>query len=388
MMTLRASRLRWCLPLIALASAISASAENRILVPVKINDQPVNFIFDTGASGAVLWQSAATRLGLRTTPPPPGSIAKPGAVLASLTEPVKVELLDQVLPSVQLGVIANPPQPVDNDGFIGWPSLRRTRLLFHGATLHFEVVRAVPPETSQWLKLREDTDWRVLSLELPANGTGKTAHLGIYSGNPDGVFFNPETWTRWRADHANSPSSLLAYYMPGAGLVVTEVIWADEVELQGVTLHGVPVSCMNTSEVHDYPPGTLAVVGLAALRRMDMVFDGTGAVYVQTASTPPPAYVHNRLGAVFMPDVAGNDALVAHVAAGSPAAKAGLRFGDMLLKIDQLDVTAWRTQPGILPLSRFWEQPAGTPVHLTVLRGKKKLTVDIVLRNLLGPVEK
>jgi hypothetical protein len=176
--------------------------------------------------------------------------------------------------------------------------------------------------------------------------------------------------------------------MPGAGLVATEVLWAEEIELQGLTLRGVPVSCMNTVEVHAYPPGTLAVLGLAAVRRLDLVFVGTGDVYAQTFRNPPPAYVHNRLGAVFMPDVPGNDALVAHVMSDSPAGRAGLRFGDILLKIDGRDVTAWRTEPGILPLSRFWQQPAGTHVRLTVLRGKKKITTDVALRNILGPVEK
>jgi regulator of sigma E protease len=89
-----------------------------------------------------------------------------------------------------------------------------------------------------------------------------------------------------------------------------------------------------------------------------------------------------------MPDVPGNDALIAHVRPDSPAGKAGLRFGDVLLKIDGRDVTPWRTEPGILPLSRFWQQPAGTHLRLTVLRGKKKITTDVVLRNILGPVEK
>lgn len=381
-----ASPLRWLLLVMALGPAVSTRAENRILIPVKINDQPVRFIFDTGASNLFLWRSAANRLGLQLTPPSPDAKIKPGEVLPSLSQPVKLEVLGQTLPSVQLGVIENPPQPVDNDGFVGWPTLRHNRWSFHGSTLHFEALAKLSPETGSSLKLQERTDWNLLSLELPRKVSGRTAYLGIDTGNPDGVYLAPDAWAKWRAAHSRNPTTLLSYFTPGAGLVVTEVIWADEIDLQGLKLRGVPVSRMDTAAVSIYPPGTLAVIGLAALRRMDMLSDGQGDVYVQTAKTLPPAYLHNHLGAVFMP--AENDALVAQVVENSPGAKAGIRNGDILLKIGQLDVAPWRTQPGILPLSRFWDQSPGTRLHLTLQRNSKIISVDVVLRHILGPGEK
>jgi hypothetical protein len=383
-----AAGLRWSLLGFLWGSLVTAHADNRISIPVQINGQRVHFVFDTGASAIFLYRSAADRLKLRITPPPTGLTPKPGEVLPGRSEPVTLEILGRIFPSIPLAVLDNPPQPLDFDGAVGWPNLRKSLMAFHGPTLSFEPLRVVPATMGGWAKLAERTDWNLLSLRLPGDGSNVPAYLGLDTGNPDGVFLSPEAWSRWRGEHANQPTTLLAYFMPGAGLVDTEVMWADELDLQGVTFHGVPVSCMNTSEVSDYPPGTLAVIGLAALRRMELVFDGNATVYARTLATPPPPYVHNRLGAVFLPDVTGNDALVAHVIADSPAGQAGLRFGDILLKIDQLDVTPWRTQPGILPLSRFWQQPGGTHLHLTVLRGKKKLTLDVVLRNLLGPEEK
>ena len=267
---------------------------------------------------------------------------------------------------------------------IGWPNLRKNRVSFRGQTLHFEPLAVLPSETAGWLKLREKTDWNILSVELPQKEAGQPAYLGIDTGNPDGVFLAPDSWIQWRATHSENPTTLLAYYMPGAGLAVTEVAWVDEIDLEGMKLHGFPVGSMNTTQTSLYPPGTVAVIGLAALRRMDMVIDGEGEIYVQTSETLPPAYIHNRFGAVFMPAAVNNDARLARVVKDSPAEKAGIRDGDVLLKIDQLDVTLWRTQPGILPLSRFWQQSPGVKLHLTLKRQGKVVTADVVLRNILG----
>ena len=79
----------------------------------------------------------------------------------------------------------------------------------------------------------------------------------------------------------------------------------------------------------------------------------TGVAYVQPHPGPRAPYQHNRLGAIFAPGDASDD-LVAFVLDGSPAYEAGIRNGDVLLKIGDLDATKWQTDPAVLPLSRFW----------------------------------
>jgi hypothetical protein len=56
----------------------------------------------------------------------------------------------------------------------------------------------------------------------------------------------------------------------------------------------------------------------------------------------------------------------------------------VLLKIDRLDVTQFRTQPGILPLTRFWCQPAATKLNLELRRGAEIFRTTVELRDLLG----
>ena len=74
---------------------------------------------------------------------------------------------------------------------------------------------------------------------------------------------------------------------------------------------------------------------------------------------------------------------MACVVDGSPAYQAGIRNGDILLKIDEKDVTQWRTDGKAN--SPFRTLPAGTRVQLTLKRGDEIITNTAVLQNILLP---
>ena len=372
--------------LIAAAQIVPIRADQRIWIPAKLNGQSLRLAFDTGSSDLIILRSVAEARGIKFSPPAPGARADPGQVLVGTTEPVRFEIFGRALVNVRLNVFDPAvPSVLGGDGVIGWTNIRSNLWFLSGASLNLTVLNGLPPGVADWTKLKERTDQRVLSLVLPRERSGGAALLGIDTGSPDGVELSPEQWAQWRSAHPKQPVSLLSYYMPGAGVVVSEEAWADDIDLFGLTLHGVPVSCMNAVETSLQPAGTVAVLGLAALLRMDIVFDGKGGVtYAHPLGLKPLKYVHNRLGAVFVPATPDATDLVAHVASGSPAAMAGVMDGDVLLKIDRLDVTAWRTQPGILPLSRFWEDSPGKHYRLTLRRAGKVVTVDAVLRVILG----
>jgi carboxyl-terminal processing protease len=62
---------------------------------------------------------------------------------------------------------------------------------------------------------------------------------------------------------------------------------------------------------------------------------------------------------------------------GSPAEEAGLRKGDILVTVEDLDVTAYTLQEAV----DIMRGTVGEPVHLTVLRDKEILEFDIVRAN-------
>lgn len=371
-----------------LATVGLVRASDRILVEARLNGQPLKLAFDTGAGGLIVFRNVAEQRGLKIAPPPADARPEPGKVLFSRTEPVTIELFGQTLLNERIIVIDLPSSlSPDIEGVLGWPNIRNNIWFLSGSALKLRLLNAVPSETASWFKLAELKARSVLCLEFLQKNPGPPVYLGIDTGSPSGVILSPEAWEKWRKAHPKQSVTLEATYMPGIDLIVTEIAWADEINIGGLTLRNVSVSRMNRMEQAIQPPGTVAILGLNAMLRMDAVLDGrNGFVYARPLNSASRPFTHNRLGAVFAPaNLQSPNDLIAHVANNSPAAKAGVRDGDVLLKIDQLEVTPWRTQPGILPLRRFFVQAPGTKLRLTLRREGKTMIADVVLRNILGP---
>jgi hypothetical protein len=267
---------------------------------------------------------------------------------------------------------------------VGWQPLSKNILLIDADGQTLPCLPRVPAEAMSWTKLRVLTN-STLHLEVPQS-RGESTILAVDTGSPDGVALQPQKWRLWKAAHTNQPATLEAYFMPAAGLVVKEQMWANQLAIGPLLLTDVPVMEANAAEMGPDAARFEASLGLAALKCLDFIVDGKqGFAYVRPKNTPPCPYLHNRLGAVFVPRDSQADDLAALVVDGSPAYEAGIRNGDVLLKIDELDVTQWRTDPAILPLSRFWMRPPGATLDLALKRGNETLKVAVVLRQILSP---
>jgi hypothetical protein len=376
------------LPLVCvlcLGALAARAGDERILLNATINGKPARLVFDTGASDLVLFRRGAERLGLKVTEPPRDIQVAPGEVTVGRSEEC-----DFVLGATHERTsfrVFEPPSflRMGVEGAVGWQPIRYNTILIDAALKQAIWLTNAPPETATWLKFRIRPQSRVLALEIP----GPDANPGVLTvdtGSSCGVALSQDRWRAWRAAHTNQPSTLLAGYMPGAGTVVTEESWAKELTFGPLVLTEVPVMVANVAEQSMGSPGFEASLGLAALKRLDLIIDGSlGIAYLRPRTTPPLPYEHNHLGAVFAPrDMEAVD-LIAHVIDDSPAYEAGVRNGDVLLKVGDLDVTKWRTDPMVLPLSRFWERPPGTQLDLVVKRGPQTIKAKAVLRQILRP---
>jgi hypothetical protein len=342
-------------------------------------------VFATGASDLVLFSRGAERLGLKVSEPPRDIQVAPGEVSVGRSEEC-----DFVLGATRTRTsfrVFEPPSflKMEADGAVGWQPIRYNTIRVDAVLKQATWLTNAPSETTTWLKFRIRPQSRVLSLEIPGPQDAQGV-ITVDTGSSCGVALSPDRWRAWRADHTNQPSTLLAGYMPGAGTVVTEEIWAKQLTFGTLVLTEVPVMPANVAEQAMGAPGFEGSLGLAALKRLELVIDGSlGIAYLRPRNAPPAPYEHNRLGAVFAPrDMEGLD-LIAHVIDGSPASEAGVRNGDVLLKVGDLDVTKWRTDPTVLPLSRFWEGPPGTRIEFLLKRGAQTIKATAVLRQILGP---
>lgn len=340
---------------------------------------------DSGASKLILFSKTAQRLGLKVNPPPPDVVPDPGEAVGGTTEECILTLHGTTV-TTRFSVMEIPAYLhwTGEGGLVGWQPISANIIRINAGAQTVTFLTNVPEETSTWTKLRLRTQ-SVLCLETPHH-QGATSVILVDTGSPGGVALHPRKWRAWRAAHASQPATFEAFFMPGAGLMVKEQTWATELAFGPLLLTGVPIMEANPTEMALGSKQFEASLGLAALKRLDFIVDGNqGLAYIRPKKTPPPAYEHNRLGAAFAPRDSQNDDLVASVADSSPAVEAGIRNGDVLLKIGELDVTNWRTDPATLPLSRFWMRPAGTTLKLALKRGVQTLEITAVLRQILPP---
>ena len=167
-------------------------------------------------------------------------------------------------------------------------------------------------------------------------------------------------------------------------LMVREQAWAETVSFAGLELSGVVVEQADQWSLKRANNNLVGTLGLAALKRLDLVVDGKhGTVYLRPKTNAPTAVNHNRLGAVFLPVNPTGGERHAHVATLSPAAEAGVCNGDVLLTVDGNDVANNREHPETE--SGLYFAPAGTKHTLTVRRQQATNSMTVELRDTLSP---
>ncbi len=371
--------------------AVCALADERLWVEAKINGQPARLCVDTGTSDLVLLRSGAKRLGIKFTDPPTNTVLAPGEIPSGISEPCDL-VVHRTKVRTQFRVAELPAYVhTDIDGLIGWKAVKDNILKIDGEHGTIVALTEVPKSSRGWLKLPVDRRSDYLQLEVP-HGNGEYGSVFVDTGWTQGVGLSDPKWSEWKAAHPLQPLTVRAYYMPGSGVQVKEEGWANQLAIGPLTLTNVPVTQAPMTHQTLAAAPYEASLGLAGLKRMDLIVDGAkGVAYVRPKKNAPLPYQHSRIGAVFVPADGQSDDLVARIVPGSPAEEAGIRNGDVLLQVGTLDVTKWRTDPRVLPLTRFWERPAGSKLDLTLKRGDKVYRVNVTLRQILmaqGPGNK
>lgn len=347
----------------------------KIWVDARVDRKPVVLAFDTCSERSVVFRDKCDALGLKVIQPAKREKHPEGTVEIDRTEGHVVDIGDWRYPNATLGVIDMPTLNRPFDGLLGWDILRSSVFAFDwdaGCVRFCSVLPDLGDGFRYW-PLRSGAN--VLTVELPTYG------IVLDTGSPEGFALAPPAWERWFRDARNPQTTVAGGYSPGYGFHVETVTWAESIRIDKLEVRGFPVTSFGhplLSECH-----VDAMMGLFGMSRFDIVCDGPGRkLYYRLRAKFGWPWQYNRLGAAFVPANATSPELIARVAPGSPAAQAGVENGDQLLGIDNLDVTRWRTDPDVLPLSRFWRGPPGTQLRLRLLRKGEERDLQVTLREI------
>ena len=357
-------------------------ADERIWLKAKINGKPVHLAFDSGSSGSALCQQTVQRLGLKFIPAPTNNLQR--GLLAGDTEDCTLTLegADSEVSFLVLDLPAYVFTDTDFDGLIGWWSLSQNVMRIDATARELTFLSEVPKETTQWTRLSivALTNSGALDLQIPhSDRTNGILHIDTGSGF--GFAMPTQAWHQWKAAHSKAPITLTTDFTPDDGFFVREEAWADEITIGPVVLKDVPIAQAGPAGSIRWGVQYEGTFGLAALKRLDFIVDGNNSLaYLRAKGTGPPAYPHNRLGAIFVPTSTHTNQAVADVVNESPAYVAGVRNGDVLLQVDDIVVTSWSGSWR----SRFC-MPAGTKLKLKLKRDGKTFTTTATLREILQP---
>lgn len=365
---------RGILFVLTMAAALAAGAEERIWLQAKINNQPVRLCFDSGSCISALCPQAVKKLGLKFFPGPANGI------VAGHTEDCTLDL-EGVTGPANFPVLDLPANVIaDFDGLIGWWTVSPNVVWIDALAPAVTFLEEVPAKVARWnpFAVLPFTNSGALDLQVPHGGQSYGI-LCVDTGYDGGVALPTEEWARWKEAHPRTPLTLKTDFTPSDGFYVTEEAWADRISVGPVVLTDVPIMRAGPLGRNRWGARYEGTLGLAALKRLDCIIDGrNGVAYLRARDTRPLPYPHNRLGAIFLPTLRQTNQAVAQVAPGSPADEAGVRDGDVLLRVNKLGAD----NPGNDLASQF-SLPAGTRLTLTLKREEKVFTKTVTLRDIL-----
>lgn len=356
-------------------------ADERIWLKARINDQNVHLCFDSGAAPNVLTPKIVKQLGLKFIPALTNN-SSPG-VLAGDIEDCTLTVDGLRSGKATFWVLDLPPYAnADVDGVIGWWTLSDNIMNIDAVAGKVRFLSKVPKKASQWIQfpIVPLTNSGVLDVQIPYTNRDDGI-LRIDTGISSGLALPEDKWKLWREKHPHSPITLDALYTPADGFFVTQEAWADQIAIGPLILTNVPIMRAGPAGTAMWGAQYEGTLGLAALKRLDLITDGSnGLAYFHPKNTRPSIYRHNRLGAIFLGTTTYTNQAVAKVMDGSPAYKAGVRDGDILLQVDKVPVTGWYSSW----IDCFY-QPAGTKLKLTLSRDGKIYKTTATLRDILKP---
>jgi aspartyl protease/PDZ domain-containing protein len=374
------------------ASALDIPFElssNHIYVQTRVNGAgPLSLLLDTGAASSVLNATRTEKLGLVGKGKLEGRGAGEGSVDVSVIPGVSfqlpgVEVSGQTIAAVPLDAL----QPYEGraiDGILGYDFISRFVVEIDYASRRLRLYEAKSFEYSG--------SGQVVPITIEDGIVFARATLAPEKGGPFEGKFTIDTGARsalsltrpFVGKNHVEPSggrTIRALFGIGVGGETKDLVGrVESVKLGGFTMQRPVTGFSQDAKGAGADPDTAGIIGGEILRRFKVILDyGRERMILEPNVQFDEPYEYDASGVYF---VAGGPALdevrVHRVMEGSPAAEAGLREGDRLVKFGGKPVA----EVGLEAVRKRLREP-GAEVGLELERDGKPLAVELKLRRLI-----
>lgn len=350
------------------------------VVEVRLKDEVLRFIVDTGADQNVVSAKAAARLGLV-----PSSQTLPGRGAAAAFSAVPWVHLDEIAIGEtklrdQVAFIVPLPEEANADGVLGTPLFAHfvVTLDYAAGELGLETPQAFrPPAGVDALPLRSEGG----KILLRAAAAGVDGWYSLDTGAGNAVTMFTPTVERAHLRDAFGPGLRMVTGISPGGYTRGELVRVPEVRLGPYRFERViaELSLAEQGYFAHPPPDAQGNLGGELWRRFSMTIDlPSKRLFLRPNALFAQPFEATRSGLVAQRDA---DAFkVIDVAAATPAAEAGFAVGDSIVAINGNAASNW-TQSAFRDL--LGGAPGASIAFTVVGRDGRKRDVSLVLKNLL-----
>ncbi len=365
----------------AKSSRFAERATGVVLVAATVEGQPATMLLDTGAERSCLDTRFAAQLGLRSASVErirqPYATKTAGSIRIRDIKIDSFHLQDMELLSSDLSS-ASLAAGVTINGVLGSDVLRHfaVRIDFSSGAVQFGV-NAPAPARGAVVTLQSANNVYF----VPLNLQGTPISLLLDTGT-NGSIVSSHAWSgitmHWQ------PQTMLDGVRSSGGSEGAKFVLMPRVDIGRATSRNIPFRVQPQTRDGLFADANFdGLLGTDVLRQFIVTLDlANNKMYlIRNPNSHVDRYLFSTIGIQFAKDVDGDFTIMA-VWNPSPAAKAGLKIGDLILAVDQLDTR----QMSLDDLSREIHGHPGTVVNLVIDSDGHRQSAAVAIGCLLCPV--